>query len=196
VPAPAGQGASSLTDDELLAGIRLGSEAHFSELYNRYFHRIYTFAYARLSNHADAEEVAQETFTSVFRSFDAYRGQSSLLSWIYGIAKNTANGHLRRSRTQETRLESIDADQLAPLPALSSCAPDEQLDLRLFTEAVERSLSDVAEWQVDVFCMRHFDNLSIADICERTDRSSDAVRSCLYRVKRIFIKAAEPAVAS
>ena len=79
------------TDEQLLAGLREGSEGHFTQLYERYFRRIYTFSYARVRNEADAEEIAQETFLAVFRSIGAFRGQSSLLSWIYGIAKNTAN---------------------------------------------------------------------------------------------------------
>ncbi len=55
------------TDDELLQGIRQGSEADFNVLYERYFQRIYNFVYVRLHNHSDTEEVVQETFTAVFR---------------------------------------------------------------------------------------------------------------------------------
>jgi hypothetical protein len=58
-----------LSDQELLDGIRLQSEIHFAELYNRYFQRIYNFVYARMRNHAETEEVVQETFLAVFRSF-------------------------------------------------------------------------------------------------------------------------------
>ena len=71
-----------------------------------------------------------------------------------------------------------------------------QLEFRAFTETVERELAGVAPWQVEVFRMRHFENLSIPEICARTDRTSDAVRSSLYRVKRLFLDAAEPVRAS
>ena len=80
-----------MSDQELLEGIQVQSEVHFAELYRRYFQRIYNFVYARMRNHAETEEVVQETFLAVFRSFENYRGQSSLLSWIYGIAKNTCS---------------------------------------------------------------------------------------------------------
>ena len=83
--------AAAFSDCELVDAIRSGDQAAFTALYERYFDRVYHFAYARLRQHADAEEVAQETFVAVFRSIDAFVGRSALLSWIYGIAKNTVN---------------------------------------------------------------------------------------------------------
>lgn len=188
---PAAHELANCSDDELLAGLKTGSEGHFNELYNRYFQRIYTFSYVRVRNHADAEEIAQETFMAVFRSVDAYRGQSALLSWVYGIAKNTANNHLRRSKTRETRLEDADHEMIAPRASIEACRPDEQLDLQQYTDCLNEKLESLADWQVEVFRMRHFENLTISEICHRMDRSSDAVRSSLYRVKRVFFEASK-----
>lgn len=182
---------SSLTDEELLAGIRRASESHFSELYNRYFQRIYSFVYTRMRNHADAEEVVQETFTAVFRSFDSYRGQASLLSWIYGIAKNTVNNHLRRAKSQDAGLEKAETERLLATDSLSTCTPEEHLAMRRYADAIQRQLRGVAEWQSEVFVMRHLENMSIREISERTERSSDAIRSSLYRVKRLLVETAD-----
>ena len=68
--------------------------------------------------------------------------------------------------------------------------PDEQLDLRRFREQLSERLGSLASWQAEIFEMRHFENLSIPEISKRTSRSSDAVRSSLYRVKRLFFDAA------
>ena len=178
-------------DDELLEAIREGSEAHFTELYERYFQRIYSFVFGRIHNHADADEIAQETFTAVYRSLKSYRGQSSLLSWIYGIAKNTANNALRRSKTEGERLQAADPEVLRPRANLSTGTPEEQLDLQRCALAMRESLSSVAPWQTEIFVMRHIENLSISEISLRTERSSDAVRSSLYRVKRLLVECAD-----
>ena len=50
--------------------------------------------------------------------------------------------------------------------------------------------NDCARELAEIFEMRHFENLSIPEISARTARSSDAVRSSLYRVKRMFVEAA------
>lgn len=183
-----------LADDVLIAGIREGNQSHFNQLYERYFQRVYSFAYVRIRNHADAEEIAQETFTAVFRSIDAYRGQSTLLSWVYGIAKNTVNNHLRRAKARETWLERAEPD-LWMTSAATGTTPEEELSLRRFTDAIRDRLQSVAEWQAEVFVLRHVENLPIREIARRTARSSDAIRSSLYRVKRLLIEASDPGVA-
>jgi RNA polymerase sigma-70 factor (ECF subfamily) len=179
------------TDQQLLDGLRVGSEVHFNELYSRYFQRIYSFVYTRMRNHADAEEVVQETFTAVFRSFESYRGTSSLLSWIYGIAKNTLNNSLRRSKTEGQRLDKLRPEVLRPPSALGDCNPAEHLDLIRYTAAISERLETVSEWQSEIFAMRHLENMSIQEISDRTDRSSDAIRSSLYRVKRMLFETAD-----
>ena len=182
---------SSMSDEDLLEGIRAQSEEHFTELYRRYFQRIYSFVYTRMRNHAETEEVVQETFLAVFRSFERYRGQSSLLSWIYGIAKNTTNNTIRRAKSQTERIDMADEDDLIPRPSLGVGTPGEQLDLYRFQDQLAQRLDSLADWQAEIFEMRHFENLSIPEISKRTKRSSDAVRSSLYRVKRIFFDAAQ-----
>ena len=188
---------STLTDQELLEGLRAQSEAHFAELYSRYFQRIYNFVYARIRNHVECEEIVQETFIAVFRSFENYRGQSSLLSWIYGIAKNTTNNALRRARTQNERIDLVEESEIVPAASLlRHPSPDELLDLHRFGEELTERLEQVADWQAEIFAMRHLENLSIPEISKRTNRTSDAVRSSLYRVKRIFFETALPAGAA
>jgi RNA polymerase sigma-70 factor (ECF subfamily) len=128
---------------------------------------------------------------AVFHSVEAFRGQASLLSWIYGIAKNTINNHLRRQKTQEQRLDAAAPELVGPSISMVDAGPAEQLDMRLYTDALEARLGSLADWQLEIFCMRHLENLSISEICDRTQRSGDAVRSSLYRVKRVFFETAD-----
>ena len=184
------------TDAELVQGIRGGDSAAFNVLYDRYFQRIHAFAYARLRNRADAEEVVQETFTAVFHSMDAYRGQSSLLSWIYGIAKNTINNTLRRARAHDQRIERAQQELVLSAESVDSCTPEQQLGFQRSADALRESLESISDWQAEAFMLRHFENLPIQEIAERMCRSNDAIRSSLYRVKRLVVEAVDPEVAA
>ena len=62
--------------------------------------------------------------------------------------------------------------------------------MRRYADAIKIQLNSVAEWQSEVFAMRHLENMSIREISERTERSSDAIRSSLYRVKRLLVETA------
>jgi RNA polymerase sigma-70 factor (ECF subfamily) len=177
------------SDDLLVSRIRNADEAAFNIVYDRYFQRVYTFSFARLRNHADAEEVVQETFISVFRSIDAYRGDASLISWIYGIARNTVNNQLRRRKTQEQRMEQARPELMRTSRSGLVGSPEDQLALQRSAEVVKDRLSSVADWQAEVFVLRHMENLSIGEIAKRMSRSHDSIRSSLYRVKRLVVEA-------
>ena len=184
------------TDTELIEGIRRSNEADFNLLYERYFPRVYSFAYLRLRNRADTEEVVQDVFTAVFRSIDAYRGQSSLLAWIYGIAKNTVNNHIRRAKAHEQRIERAEAELERSSHSMASGTPEEHLSLRRCEETIQERLAALADWHTEVFVLRHFEDLPIDEIAQRVSRSSDAVRSSLYRVKKMLVEVVSPGVAA
>ena len=80
---------------------------------------------------------------------------------------------------------------MQPTPSLSGCTPEEQLTLRRCVNAIQQKLEGVSEWQLDVYRLRHEENLSIHEIARRTQRTGDAVRSSLYRVKRLLVEAVE-----
>lgn len=180
------------SDQQLVEGIRRGDQSDFSLLYDRYFPRVYAFVQQRLRNRADAEELVQEVFTAAFRSIDAYAGESSLAAWMYGIARNTVNNHIRRSVAQEQRLERAGGEVSRSAQALDACTPEEHLSLMRCEERLREQLASLAGWQAEAFLMRHVDDLSIDEIAERVARSNDAVRSSLYRVKKLLVEAVDP----
>ena len=183
-------------DTQLIEGIRSSNEADFNLLYERYFQRVYSFAFVRLRSRADTEEVVQDIFTAVFRSIDSYRGQSSLLAWVYGIAKNSVNNHIRRAKAQDQRIEQAEAELVSSSHSVASGTPEEHLSLRRCEEAIQERLGLLADWHTEVFVLRHFEDVSIDEIAQRVSRSSDAVRSSLYRVKKMLVEAVTPGVAA
>src|SRR5262249_36338246 len=152
------------------------------------FRRVYAFVYARVRHAADAEELTQESFTAVFPSIAGYSGRSTPLAWVYGIPKNTVNNHIRPARAQEERRQAVREGA----PRHFRAAPQEDLEMQQTLRTMERRLRSVTRWQVEVFWMRHFEDLSIEQIASRTERSSDAIRSSLYRVKRLLVDSDVP----
>jgi RNA polymerase sigma-70 factor (ECF subfamily) len=179
------------SDEELLQGISRASEAHFTALYDRYFPRIYHYVKRRLKGAGDAEEIVQEVFLSVFNSLGRYRGESSLVAWIYGIAKNTLNASWRKATLQRTRIEAADPVRLQPHPCMTDGTPEERLVLQQYIHRMGEEVGNLSAWQAEVFAMRHLENLSIGEISDRTKRTSESVRSSLYRVKKLFYETAE-----
>ena len=181
-------------DEELVQGVRDGDEGAFSRLYDCYFQRVYSFAYARLRDRADSEDAVQETFTAVFESLGGFEGKASLLSWIYGIARNVVNNHIRRAQAEARRVDKTETGLARSTASLDMCTPEQTLGLRRCAAAVETQLREVSSWQAEAFELRHFGDLPIQEIADRVERSNDAVRSGLYRVKRLVFEAVDPGV--
>lgn len=182
---------SERSDEELVEAIRRSDEEAFTVLYERYYQRVYNFVYLRLRNHADAEEAVQEAFTAVFGAVASFRGTSAVLSWIYGIAKNTVNNHIRRTVAQKSRIDRAESELIRHLESSLAASPEDDLTLRRCAEAVRDEFEGLSGWQAEIFAMRHLDGLPIAEISDRMSRSPDAVRSSLCRVKRLVVAAVE-----
>src|SRR5688500_11490412 len=70
----------------------------------RYRGKIFTVTLGLLRNHADAEEITQDTFIRAHRGLINFRGDSSLSTWLYRIAINLARNrywHFFRRRRHD-----------------------------------------------------------------------------------------------
>ena len=72
----------------LIQRFNAGDEAAFAEIVERYRGKIQSIATSYVRNHADAEEIAQDTFVRAHRGLATFRGESSLATWLHRIATN------------------------------------------------------------------------------------------------------------
>src|SRR5512140_1275680 len=91
---------------------------NFTDIYQEFQPKILRYL-SNLVDEADAADLTQEVFLKVSRALDTFRGESSLATWIYRIATNTAYDHARSSPLKQRRLEVLfdDADTPGDLPA-------------------------------------------------------------------------------
>ena len=80
----------------------------FERLVDAFQHRVYRVALAVLGDPALAEDAAQEAFIRIWRGLPKFRGESSLATWIYSIARNTSLSARYSSRARAA--ESLDDD--------------------------------------------------------------------------------------
>ena len=62
-----------MTEQELVYGLRNGEEIAFKELVLRFQDRVFNTALGLLQHHTDAEDIAQEVFIQVYRSFTSLK---------------------------------------------------------------------------------------------------------------------------
>lgn len=97
-------------DRALVRRFNSGDQAAFTDIVSRHRERIMALAFRCLRNHADAEEVAQDTFMRAHRGLARFRGESSLATWLHRIGFNLARNRYwyfyRRRRHLTCSLDS------------------------------------------------------------------------------------------
>jgi RNA polymerase sigma-70 factor (ECF subfamily) len=138
-----------MADDEsaTLARARGGDRSAFGALVRLYQRRVYAAALHVTGNHADAEDVAQETFVRAYRGLASFDGRADFFTWLYRIAINTALNRLRSGRRTRALVDAGTAEvaQLGGKPedlGTPRYAPDEQAAL---TQEVRTVLTAVSE---------------------------------------------------
>jgi len=111
---------AQMSDRALVSALAAGDRAALGALYDRYRQDVYRFV-ARMVRGAELEDLVQSVFLEAHRSAPRFRGESSVKTWLFGIANNLVRGHIRgeqRRRSATTRLEN------APPPSARSVAEE------------------------------------------------------------------------
>jgi RNA polymerase sigma-70 factor (ECF subfamily) len=174
-------------DGELVAQILQGSVKHFDLLYEAYFPRVYRFALKRLRDSAEAEDVTQEVFFTVYNALPSFKGDSTLLVWIFGITRNTVNRRFRRVRPH---IESIDGEDAREIPSGEAPA-DRAVDARRILAQAESVIeTHLTPLQRRIFHLKHLRRQSIRAIARALGKSEDAIKANLYRMRRAIAEGA------
>ncbi len=173
-------------DQELVNEILDGSREHFEMLYEAYFPRVYRFALKRLRDHGEAEDVTQEVFVTVFRALGSFKGNSSLIVWIFGITRNTVN---RRFRRRPLRIEPLDDGAAVEVPAREVSA-DRIVDARRTLDRCDEAITNkLTPLQRRIFHLKHLRRQSTRSIANSLGKSEDAIKANLYRMRKVLAAA-------
>jgi RNA polymerase sigma-70 factor (ECF subfamily) len=187
VAAPVAQPDESELIDRVLAGERDAFEA----IYERYLPRVFGFVSKRLDNRADAEETVQEVFFHVFSCLASYRKESHFAAWVLGIARRTVANRFKRKRHPTVPLEleeepeSVDysAPMLEAVPT-----PHETYECRERVQRLEAvAARELTPEQRLLFELHHLRHHPINDIASMLEKSEDAIKSNLYRARRVLL---------
>ncbi|MBL9187232.1 MAG: sigma-70 family RNA polymerase sigma factor [Opitutaceae bacterium] len=125
---PAPCAVSAADDAELVQRFKLGDESAFVEIVRRYRTKILGVCRTMLRNHADAEDIVQDTFIRAYRGLARFRGDSSVATWLTSISLNLARNrywfYFRRRRHATLSLDCALEDGSAATVADLVGSPD------------------------------------------------------------------------
>jgi RNA polymerase sigma-70 factor (ECF subfamily) len=166
-------------DDALVIRLRAGDEQAYAELYRRAHPSVFAFALRRLGDPTEAEDVAQDVFLQVYRSIERYEGRSSLLCWIFGIARHTTLNRFSHRSREMTPLDNVPG-LAAPVASIEDAIDASRL-LERCARSLQRNMSATARL---MFLLRYSHGRSVEAIARETGKSAGAVKLGLMRARR------------
>lgn len=176
-----------MDEAEIIALAKKGDHKAQSLLVNRYSSRVYNLALRILHNREEAEDVLQDTFLTVIKKLDMFDGRSSLFTWIYRIATNSALMTLRKKKIRRNNIKSNDFDpeqqQIENLIDWSQ-DPTMSLDNDEIRKHIENAMNTLKEKYRTVFILRDIEGLSTRETSKVLDITEENVKIRLLRARQ------------
>ncbi|MGJ4880809.1 MULTISPECIES: RNA polymerase sigma factor [unclassified Bradyrhizobium] len=177
--------AATSGEDDLIRRAKARDEAAIRAILQANNRRLFRIARGILRNDSEAEDVVQETYVRALTHLDAFRGQSSLSTWLVRIAMNEAMGRLRGRRPAlqlDAERENKPRAEVIQFPATSS-DPEKSVAQRQIQAVVERAIDDLSEPFRLVFIARVIEEMSIDETADLLGLKPETVKTRLHRAR-------------
>jgi RNA polymerase sigma-70 factor (ECF subfamily) len=164
------------------------ANAAFEELFDLYRDRVYNLSHRLLGDAAEAEDVTQETFVTVFRKIGAFRFSSRFYTWLYRVVYNLCVDYRRRA-AMGSAAAALVTDSDVSLAAFSDPekSPLEELaEGEHRKRTVEAALGRLSRPLRAVVLLRYMEDLPYSEIAEVLGCSVGTVKSRLSRAHQFL----------
>jgi RNA polymerase sigma-70 factor (ECF subfamily) len=180
----------SLAERLLIARLRQRDEGAFNEVVRLHGDKVFNLVLRMVGTRAEAEDIAQEVFVTVFKSIDSFRGESKFTTWLLRIAANHSKNRIKYLARRSTDKNGLDgaaevhlADEgKAPMQAHID-APDALLEAAELETLMQEAIATLDEEHRLLVVLRDIEELSYDEIAEVTGLPEGTVKSRLHRAR-------------
>jgi len=177
----------------LITGVLKNDRKEFDSLVHRCHRQAYNIAFRLTGNHADAEDLTQESFLRAYRFFDRYNRDMPFENWLYRIMSRVFIDELRkRPRFKTQSLDqplnpgvSGDTEILLEIADFDA-NPEHQMMSDALDEHLQTALNTLPEEFRIAVILADVEGLSYEEIAETMNCSLGTVRSRLHRGRKLL----------
>lgn len=176
--------AGNAEDAPLLAAIAASRDREaFRSLYDRYYPRVFVFVRRRLEDEELARETTSDVFLEVWANAGAFRGESMISSWIFGIARFKCLEAVRSAgRLKRSRVVATDDEVISQVPDGYGSAT--RLDARESLRRVQAALARIPREQREALEWTVVEGLRLDEVARRQAVSPDTVKTRISRARK------------
>ena len=165
---------AELSEPALVSACLAGRSDAFDLIVERHRRSVYQLCYRFVSNHEDASDLTQDVFLRAYRGLRAFRGQSTLSTWLYRIGVNVC---LNRVSVKTPQTEAIEERQ--HVDTTTESASDRVLRGER-ARRVRAAIAQLPRKQRATLILRMYQEMSHQEIAEATGSTVGAVKANFF----------------
>jgi RNA polymerase sigma-70 factor (ECF subfamily) len=173
------------SESHLIDAARAGDAEAIAALMERHQDGVYRFAMSMCRHPEDAREVLQDTLLAGVRAISGFRGESSVSTWLYAIARSYCIKKRRRGKYAPTQIRSLD-DEEGWTPELVSPwpGPEDEAERDELLEALGRAIRSMSPNHREVLVLRDVEGFTAPEVGRVLGLQPGAVKSRLHRARK------------
>jgi RNA polymerase sigma-70 factor (family 1) len=170
----------TLADSELCTFLNQADKKAYTEIYIRYFPKLFLHALDRLKSEDDAKDLVQTIFTYIWINHSAVT-PTNLKAYLYASTKNAVINFINRQKKGTAYL-----DTLHPYLQEGECITDHLVRENMLSDIIEAEINRLPPKMRQVFLLRRKEFLSIKEIALQLEISEETVKTQIKNAIRIL----------
>jgi RNA polymerase sigma-70 factor, ECF subfamily len=176
-------------DADIMRRAQSGDQAAFGQIMRLHHDRTFRLAFAIVHNEADARDICQEVWLTVWKQLASFRGESRFTTWLHPIITRRSLDHLRKRRRWFDRFLPFGTDDDTVVSVPEPATTDDARQHAEGNDTVQRVRAAIAELppkQRVVLALRELEGLSYDEIAAATGVPTGTVMSRLFHARRLL----------
>ena len=178
---------TGLSDEELMTRVRDGDLAELSELFERYYVRMYNFFLTLTGDKNISKDLVQDLFARIIKYRSSYRGKGTFKSWIYRMARNIHTDYYNQNKKALDQLKDLKHDQENMMKSKEVYNDEDYYKL-------ERALQQLSPEQQQIIVLSRYQGLKYEEISRIQNASVAAIKVQVHRalkqLRRVYFNLA------
>lgn len=168
-------------DSELAELLTCSDEAAYTEIYDRYWRRLYLFASRMLQDSEQGMDIVQDLFTVLWHKRREFDITTSLKTYLYTSVRNLTLNCINKSKQKDKYLQSI-----ISFFEKGEVNTEEQVLFKEFADRIDRQIEDFPPKMKQIFVLSRNQGLSNKAIASELNITDHAVKKAINRALKVL----------